>query len=86
MVKDVERKLQSIGVKEVSSRTIGEMMMDVLRRKDKIAYIRFASVYREFKDVEEFVAELRETDPANKQFPLWKEEKHENIFYKFSTN
>ncbi len=70
MVKDVERKLQSIGVKEVSSRTIGEMMMEVLRRKDKIAYIRFASVYREFKDVEEFVAELRETEPANQQFHL----------------
>ena len=69
LINEVEQKLQAMGVKEVSSRTIGEMLMDILRHKDKIAYVRFASVYREFKDVEEFVAELRGT-ASNQQFHL----------------
>lgn len=65
----IEKRLQSYGLKEVPTKTVGEMLMAELHKLDKVAYVRFASVYREFKDVEEFVAELQEpptpdTDPA----------------------
>ena len=59
-VSDTERRLASFSVKEIPSRTIGELLMVVLHKLDKVAYVRFASVYREFRDVEEFVADLRE--------------------------
>ena len=64
----IEKRLQSYGLKEVPTKTVGEMMMAELHKLDKVAYVRFASVYRDFKDVEEFVAELQEppapdTDP-----------------------
>jgi len=48
----------SINKKAVASQTIGNDIMDALRKLDRIAYIRFASVYRSFKDVEEFKEEL----------------------------
>lgn len=60
MVRAVEVKMQGMGLKEISSQEIGSMVMDILRATDKVAYIRFASVYREFKDVEEFFNELRD--------------------------
>ncbi|MBL8797519.1 MAG: transcriptional regulator NrdR, partial [Planctomycetia bacterium] len=44
---------------EVSSRFIGNLVMDELRRLDQVAYVRFASVYREFKDVSDFVHQVR---------------------------
>src|SRR5690606_12642936 len=70
IVNRIEKKLQSYGLKEVPSRAIGEMIMAELHLLDKVAYVRFASVYREFRDVEEFVAELKEeilvpTDKTN---------------------
>ena len=46
--------------REVEARLIGEMVMERLRGLDKVAYVRFASVYRQFEDVEEFMAELRD--------------------------
>ncbi|MCS7304837.1 MAG: transcriptional regulator NrdR [Thermoguttaceae bacterium] len=53
---------------EVESRVIGELVMDHLRRLDQVAYVRFASVYRQFQDVRDFVKELRpmlaETPPG----------------------
>lgn len=58
MVRTVELKIQALGVKEMASQDIGSIVMDLLRVTDKVAYIRFASVYREFKDVEEFFREL----------------------------
>lgn len=58
MVREVELLIQSQGVKEIASTAIGNMVMEALRKRDKVAYIRFASVYREFKDVEEFLAEI----------------------------
>jgi len=61
MTREVEIKIQSMGVKELNAQAIGQMVMAILRNRDKVAYIRFASVYREFQDVEEFVAELRES-------------------------
>jgi len=55
----IEKRIQSYGLKEIPSRAIGQMVMVELHRLDKVAYVRFSSVYREFRDVEEFVAELQ---------------------------
>ena len=46
-------------VQEISSREIGERIMVKLKQRDDVAYVRFASVYREFKDVDTFLAELK---------------------------
>ena len=59
MIDEVEQKLQNELTREVSSRTIGMMVMDQLRNRDQVAYVRFASVYRQFTDVSDFVDELR---------------------------
>jgi transcriptional repressor NrdR len=48
------RKLQASGLREVPSTRVGEMVMRELKRLDKVAYVRFASVYRSFEDVDEF--------------------------------
>jgi len=56
----VERALQERTEKEVPSSAIGEMVMRELHKLDKVAYVRFASVYRSFKDVEEFMRELQQ--------------------------
>jgi transcriptional repressor NrdR len=56
----LERDLFAHGESEVSAALIGEKLMEALRRLDKVAYIRFASVYRSFRDVESFQAELAE--------------------------
>jgi transcriptional repressor NrdR len=60
VVQDIEKRVQSFGLKEIPGGAIGQMVMAALHSLDKVAYIRFASVYREFKDVDEFVAELKE--------------------------
>ena len=54
----VERQLQESGEKEVPSRIIGEALMARLRELDPVAYVRFASVYRSFEDVGDFMSEL----------------------------
>ncbi len=59
IVQDIERKLADIADREVSSREIGEMVMQHLRALDQVAYVRFASVYRAFKDINQFLEELR---------------------------
>lgn len=76
LITGIEKKLQSYGLKEVPSKTLGQMLMSELHRLDKVAYIRFASVYRDFKDVDEFVAELQE--PPNPQ------QDPQNLFLPFS--
>ena len=58
-VDEVERDLREAGEKEIPSNVIGEKIMSILHELDDIAYVRFASVYREFKDVNDFVAELK---------------------------
>jgi transcriptional repressor NrdR len=55
---DLERDLFARGESEVPATTIGEKLMEALRNLDKVAYIRFASVYRQFRDVESFQEEL----------------------------
>ena len=54
----VEKQVRSIGESEVSSQIIGKFVMNELKNVDEIAYIRFASVYRQFKDVDAFMNEL----------------------------
>ncbi len=56
----VETMLQDRPEKEMATREIGEFVMQELRRVDKVAYVRFASVYRHFRDVSEFMTELRD--------------------------
>lgn len=56
---ELERDLRETGEKEIPSHDIGEKIMTKLHVLDDIAYVRFASVYREFKDVDDFVAELK---------------------------
>lgn len=65
LVSLIEKRVQSYGLKEVPARTIGHMVMVELHKLDKVAYVRFASVYREFRDVEEFVAELQGPAPRS---------------------
>jgi transcriptional repressor NrdR len=56
---ELERDLREAGEKEISSNKIGEKIMAKLHEIDDVAYVRFASVYREFKDVNDFVSELK---------------------------
>jgi transcriptional repressor NrdR len=55
----IEKKLVGLGVKEIKSTWIGEEVMSALRELDKVAYVRFASVYRQFKDINEFMNEVK---------------------------
>lgn len=57
-MEDVENAVFNMEQKEVSSAVIGELVMDRLKKLDQVAYVRFASVYREFKDVNTFMEEL----------------------------
>ncbi|HHX56235.1 MAG TPA: transcriptional repressor NrdR [Clostridiales bacterium] len=59
LVDDVENTIFGLEVKEVPSSTIGQIVMDKLKEFDAVAYVRFASVYREFKDVNTFMDELK---------------------------
>lgn len=58
MALEVEGQVQQMGEQEVSARLIGDLVMDALKKVDEVAYVRFASVYREFKDVDTFLAEI----------------------------
>ena len=59
LVDDVETEIFNRAEKEISSRVIGELVMDRLKNLDAVAYVRFASVYREFKDINTFMDELK---------------------------
>jgi len=56
----IENKIQGSANREISSRDIGELVMVKLKEIDEVAYVRFASVYRQFKDVNSFLNELNE--------------------------
>lgn len=61
-VAQIRQKLLSLGEREIPSRELGEMVMNALRKLDKVAYIRFASVYRSFQDVDDFRDAIRDLD------------------------
>lgn len=58
IVNEIEAELQNSLTTEVTTKEIGEMVMSKLKQRDEVSYVRFASVYREFKDIETFFAEL----------------------------
>jgi transcriptional repressor NrdR len=67
MISGIVRRLESLGETEIPTATIGEIVMETLARIDTVAYVRFASVYKNFQeagDFEDFVAELRPAPPA----------------------
>ncbi|MBF8268236.1 MAG: ATP-cone domain protein [Dehalococcoidia bacterium] len=80
LVDDIEAELQRLGRAEILSSTIGEMAMERLRVLDRVAYIRFASVYRDFADIESFKQEVEALQEAlerqvpGPQLPLMPEE------------
>jgi len=69
-VDELEKELQEMGEKEIPSSVVGELVMRKLHDLDDVAYVRFASVYREFKDINDFMAEVRELlDTPRKSLP-----------------
>lgn len=67
LVERVERSVQDSGDKEIKSSQIGQEIMKELHGLDQVAYVRFASVYRQFKDINEFMDELKELIEQDKQ-------------------
>ncbi|MBO5389960.1 MAG: transcriptional repressor NrdR [Lachnospiraceae bacterium] len=59
-IDNIENKIFTLEVKEIESKKIGEIVMDEIKNLDQVAYVRFASVYREFKDANTFMDELKE--------------------------
>jgi transcriptional repressor NrdR len=70
MVEDIEAELQHLGQVEVPTSILGTMVMDRLRGMDRIAYIRYASVYRDFQDIENFEEVVKDLREDNPQLPL----------------
>ncbi len=66
-VVDIEEMLLAAGEREVSTQQLGELVMRELKKLDKVAYIRFASVYRNFEDVDAFSRAIREVSPSPKK-------------------
>jgi len=59
MVDEIEKRLHSLSKGEIESKRVGDVVMDILREVDEVAYVRFASVYRKFQDKTQFVEELK---------------------------
>lgn len=78
-VRAIQKRLRELGEREVPSRQIGQYVMESLRNLDPVAYVRFASVYRRFEDVEAFSAEIERMRKipgnADKQLSLLPEDK-----------
>ncbi len=70
MVEDIETELQQLGLGEVPSSKIGEMIMERLRKVDRVAYIRYASVYRDFQDIESFEQAVKDLREGSTQLSL----------------
>ena len=70
MVEDMEAELNQMGQGEVPSTKIGEMVMERLRKVDRVAYIRYASVYRDFQDIESFERAVKDLREGNTQLSL----------------
>ena len=67
LLDEIEQMIQDSPEREVEARLIGERVMERLRDLDKVAYVRFASVYRQFEDVQEFMTELRDLLETRKE-------------------
>ena len=60
MVSGIVRRLENMGESDIRSQTVGRLVMEALKGLDDVAYVRFASVYREFRDLDEFMQTLSE--------------------------
>jgi len=69
-VADIEVKLHERAEKEISSLGLGDMVMEHLQKLDQVAYVRFASVYRQFKDINQFMDEVKGLLKDDKSKPL----------------
>lgn len=69
MVSDISKQVYNSMESEISTKEIGEMVMERLKKVDEVAYVRYASVYRSFKDLSSFMAELKQMMKAEEQRP-----------------
>ena len=67
LVADISKQVYNSMESEISTKAIGEMVMERLKKVDEVAYVRYASVYRSFKDLSSFMAELKQMMKAEKQ-------------------
>ena len=67
IVADISKQVYNSMESEITTKTIGEMVMERLKKVDEVAYVRYASVYRSFKDLSSFMAELKLMMKAEKQ-------------------
>ena len=67
MVADISKQVYNSMESEITTKDIGEMVMERLKKVDEVAYVRYASVYRSFKDLSSFMAELKQMMKAEKQ-------------------
>ena len=67
MVSDISKQVYNSMESEISTKKIGEMVMERLKKVDEVAYVRYASVYRSFKDLSSFMAELKQMMKAEKK-------------------
>lgn len=74
----IETELQNAIVEEISSQEIGELVLARLREVDIVSYIRFASVYRDYRDIDSFMAEIRSIHKLQKKVPRAKDAKEES--------
>lgn len=65
MISRIEKRIRQLGEREISSKSLGEVVMIELKELDDVAYVRFASVYRDFQDIEAFRQELQNIKPAD---------------------
>lgn len=65
IIENIEKNILELCDKEVAARSIGERVMNYLRNLDPVAYVRFASVYKQFQDVEEFLKDLTDSENTN---------------------
>ena len=70
IVEDIEAELQGLGHAEIRSTILGQMVMDRLRRLDRVAYVRYASVYRDFQDIESFEQVVKDLRESTEQLSL----------------
>jgi len=75
MVADISKHIYNSMESEVTSQAIGEMVMERLKKVDEVSYVRYASVYRSFKDISSFMSELKKMMKDNKAQEAKKEEK-----------
>ena len=72
IVSEIEKKIQNMPSREISSKEIGDMVMEELIKLDQVAYVRFASVYKEFNDIKSFIEIVEDIDKkASKQTEKW---------------